>query len=239
MVKFIELVIEFGGLFPTAKAGPFQATYSDAGGSSEGANGYVVRGSGSWHSYETIDVNINQAIAITETQKPRGVNGNENWLSCDKFPFNSLKEGGAGAQVDCVPGYQQTIQSNVNILPRFVEQEVTWTDSQGQARAAFKSWPDNWRASGAVGRARNPNKDSAWNWELNSEKSFTFHLFNSDSLTTSTGSAYEVFNHKLKGGASGKRPKNDIDIVVAAINTFDNRKYRMPSHNAFSKLKIV
>ncbi|EEQ34806.1 uncharacterized protein MCYG_07625 [Microsporum canis CBS 113480] len=213
MVKFIELVIEFGGLFPTAKAGPFQATYSDAGGSSEGANGYVVRGSGSWHSYETIDVNINQAIAITES--------------------------GAGAQVDCVPGYQQTIQSNVNILPRFVEQEVTWTDSQGQARAAFKSWPDNWRASGAVGRARNPNKDSAWNWELNSEKSFTFHLFNSDSLTTSTGSAYEVFNHKLKGGASGKRPKNDIDIVVAAINTFDNRKYRMPSHNAFSKLKIV
>ncbi|EFR03335.1 chitinase A1 [Nannizzia gypsea CBS 118893] len=230
-------------------SGPLQATFSNIGSSTEGANRNFACGSRSWHSYEINDPNTNNLITVTETwsqrcarqsntfadlsQKPHGKPGNKNWFSCDEFPFNSLKEGGAGAQVDCVPGYQQEMQSNLNKLPRGLEQEVTWTDSQGQTRTAFKLWSKDWQASAAVGTRRDPNKDTAWNWELNNEKSFTFHLFNSDSLTTTTGGTYEVFNHKLKDVASGKNPTDDINIVVAAMNTFDNKKYRMPGANAW------
>ncbi|KAL5044203.1 hypothetical protein BDW71DRAFT_186555 [Aspergillus fruticulosus] len=36
-----------------------------------------------------------------------GESGNDNWLSCDEFPFNSVEEGGQDSTFTrmCVPGY--------------------------------------------------------------------------------------------------------------------------------------
>jgi hypothetical protein len=41
------------------------------------------------------------------------------------------------------------------------------------------------------------DRDTAWNYGRVYEKKFTYYLFNSDSDTTVTGSAYKVFNHNL------------------------------------------
>jgi len=108
-------------------------------------------------------------------------------------------------------------------------QEVSWTDSKGEERKARKAWTIDWGGSSALvgsgGRQSNPNLDTAWNHGLNNHKEFTFHLFNSDSTTTPSGSNYQVFNHKLKEG--------NINTVVAAMNLMDNDKYSVLSYNAF------
>ncbi|KAL2829474.1 hypothetical protein BDW59DRAFT_178440 [Aspergillus cavernicola] len=230
-------------------SGPFSATYNTLGNSELGGNREIACGTGSVHKFAIVDAQGNpkdhtetwseqcilESDVLSEiTGKPKGRPGNGNWLSCDEFPFNSLAEGGNPLTLNrkCVPGYQQEIQGNVNQLPRRLQQEVSWTDSNGETKKAFKRWTIDWASSSAKGRINNPDKDTAWNWAENNKKSFTFHLFNSDSETTVTGSRYEVFNHKLvtKSGFEG-----NMVNVVAAINLFDNDKYTYDGFNAWCR----
>lgn len=138
-----------------------------------------------------------------------------------------MEQGGNSATNSrtCVPGYQQEIQSNINGLPRQVEQEVTWTKEDGTERTAFKAWTTDWGSSTALGGSR-PNRDTAWNFGGVHSKDFTFHLMNSDSLNTPSGSEYDVFNYKLKEG--------DITQVVGAINLMDNPKYKMTNSDGWN-----
>lgn len=37
-------------------------------------------------------------------------------LTCDEFPFAAVAEGGAGAKLTCVPGFEQSYQGNLNMI---------------------------------------------------------------------------------------------------------------------------
>jgi hypothetical protein len=228
-------------------SGPFSATFSLEGQSDNGPNREAVCGRKSVHKYSISDENGKQAeyegtwadkcvkqsaVLGVLTGKGDGPAGNKNWLSCDEFPFNSMDEGGNPTtnSRSCVPGTQQFTQGSMNSLPRQVEQEVSWVDSKGNTKTAWKKWLDDWGKNAHTGKGRNPNLDTAWNHAGNNRKSYTFHLFNSDSATGPTGTAYEVFNHKL---VSGGGTQDKIDRVVGAINLMGNSKYRIISFNAW------
>ncbi|CEL10479.1 hypothetical protein ASPCAL13598 [Aspergillus calidoustus] len=82
----------------------------------------------------------------------------------------------------------------------------------------LKQWDEDWPKSSAVGT----NRDTAWNWGQNHFKSFTFHLFNSDS-PASGANTNPALNHKLKPGSG---TEDNIRWVVGAVNILDNTKYR-------------
>lgn len=229
---------------------PFPLTYSMAGSTERDEDRrYVACEGGSRHDFVIVDREgnmhdhydtwarqcIEESNVLSDiTGDDPGEPGNDNWLSCDEFPFNSVEEGGQDSTLNrmCVPGYQQYIQGNINQLPRRVVQEVSWIDSKGNTKTATKSWTQDWLGYNAKGRQGNPDKDSAWNWAENNWKRFTFHLFNSESDTTVTGSRYEVFNHNLvtKSGF-----ESDMGNVVAAMNFFNNPKYTYEGFNAWCR----
>ncbi|KAJ5096660.1 hypothetical protein N7456_007381 [Penicillium angulare] len=226
-------------------AGPFSGNYGEKGGG-ETTNRKWVCGTLSKHKYTLMDENDKPVEYDSQWAKKcdymsqilgkltgKGSNdaGNENWLSCDEFPFNSLEEGGnpVSNSRSCVPGYQQAIQSTVNGLPRQMQQEVSWEGKDGTTKTAWKDWTADWGGPTAVGRRNDPDKDTAWNLARNHHKSFTFHLFNSDSTTEPTGSAYEVFNHKL---SQSEGEKHNMDQVVGAFNLMGSSKHRVKTHNA-------
>lgn len=136
----------------------------------------------------------------------------------------------------CVPGYQQDIQSNANQVLNGIVQQVSWKDSSDNVRTANKAWNIDWRGPSAVGRINNPNKDTAWNRELNNNKEFTMHLFNSDSDQDAKGNTYSIFEHNIKGapsqGASPAKLQTDISRVVSAVNFMENPKYTA-NYNAY------
>ncbi|KAL3430011.1 hypothetical protein BDV09DRAFT_202564 [Aspergillus tetrazonus] len=229
---------------------PFPLTYSMAGSTERDEDRrYVACEGGSRHDFVIVDREgnmhdhydtwarqcIEESNVLSDiTGDDPGEPGNDNWLSCDEFPFNSVEEGGQDSTLNrmCVPGYQQYIQGNINQLPRRVVQEVSWINSKGNTKTATKSWTQDWLGYNAKGRQGNPDKDSAWNWAENNWKRFTFHLFNSESDTTVTGSRYEVFNHNLvtKSGF-----ESDMGNVVAAMNFFNNPKYTYEGFNAWCR----
>jgi hypothetical protein len=51
--------------------------------------------------------------------------GNENWLSCDEFSWNSMEDGGipTSNSRSCVPGYQQNMQGHLNDLLNDMKQQ--------------------------------------------------------------------------------------------------------------------
>ncbi|PGH27225.1 hypothetical protein AJ80_01182 [Polytolypa hystricis UAMH7299] len=228
-------------------SGPFHATFNIVGGGDIDTNRQVACGDRSTHDFKLTDAaNVEKDVRDTWARrcvlesnvlsdlqnKPHGIPGNNNWLSCDEFPFNTMMEGGTPSTArSCVAGYQQELQGNVNRLPRLVEQEVSWTDAGGKTKTDWKSWGANWIDSRAKGRRTDPDLNTAWNHDERQKKSFTFHLFNSDSGTSPTGSSYEVFNHELKSGGD----ETDMANVLGAINTFDNEKYKIGSYNAWCK----
>lgn len=227
-------------------SGPVSVTYSEQGGGLE-TNRKWVCGDWSKHKYKITDENdklveyndqwSDKCDHMSEvlgkiTKLGHKVAGNENWLSCDEFPFNSLDEGGnpASNSRNCVPGYQQTIQGSVNALPQRMHQEVSWEDEEGKTKTAWKEWTKDWGGYNAVGKKGDPNKNTAWNHAGNNKKSFTFHLFNSDSATGPTGSPYEIFNHKLSKTEGEKR---DMDQVVAAFNLMGSSTHKIKTTNAY------
>lgn len=228
-------------------SGLFTGTYNAQGNSDDGGNRERVCGRLSKHGYKIKDENgkdklhrgtwankcrDESKVLSRLTNKKVGASGNENWLSCDEFPWNSLEEGG-NPQTNsrsCVPGYQQNNQGHINKLPKNIDQEVSWVDSKGKTQTAFQSWKDDWDE--ARGNPNSPDLDKDWNHGENNEKSFTFHLFNSDTTTTPTNTQYEVFNHKL---AKENGKEDNIANVLGAINIFDNPKYKFSSFNAFCK----
>lgn len=219
--------------------GPFTATYQMKRSGAPDTNRAAVCGSRSHHSYTYIDAEgksqtkndlwkeecIDRSKVLSAlTSTPVGANGNNNWLSCDEFPWNAMEEGGnpnSNSRM-CVPGYQQNVQGWLNNVLSNIEQEVSWTDSKGDTQTRFKSWKIDWASNSVLGRGRNPKLDQAWNYGMAHEKKFTYHLFNSDSDTTVTGSAYEVFNHNLKAGTGDQ---DDMSKVIGAVNTLGNSKY--------------
>ncbi|KAL3461758.1 hypothetical protein BJX64DRAFT_151394 [Aspergillus heterothallicus] len=60
-------------------------------------------------------------------QQPRALT-----MSCDEFPFNAPEEGGAGAEVACVPKAQQRYQGKINNEVSLTKEEPTgktWSQS--------------------------------------------------------------------------------------------------------------
>lgn len=55
-------------------------------------------------------------------------------------------------------------------LPRQVEQEVSWVDSKGNTKTAWKNWLDDGGKNAHTGKGRNPNLDTAWNHASNNRK---------------------------------------------------------------------
>ncbi|KAJ5375386.1 hypothetical protein N7517_007392 [Penicillium concentricum] len=142
-------------------SGPFSATFSLEGQSENGPNREAVCGRKSGHKYSITDENGKQveyegtwadkcvkqsAVLGVLTGKGNGPAGNNNWLSCDEFPFNYMDEGGNPTMNSrsCVPGPQQFTQGSINSLPRQVQQEVSWVDSKGNTKTAWKKWLDDW-----------------------------------------------------------------------------------------------
>ncbi|KAF2004069.1 glycoside hydrolase family 18 protein [Amniculicola lignicola CBS 123094] len=234
-------------------SGPFLGTLNDAGTAGNGNRRYVC-GSASRTTWTNVTASGNPETVTTAwdqrcrwesynfawqtTRRWWDTAGNDNWFSCDEFPFNALKQGGDPNtnSVSCVPGYQQYIQGNANRVFEQLQQQVSWTDNAGTARTAWKWWAGShqengrtasidWASSSAVGRATAPNRDTAWNWARNNEKHFSFHLFDSDNDPPPTGGSYSIFNHDLSTG--------DINIVVSALNLLDNPKYRISNFNAY------
>ncbi|KAL4920061.1 hypothetical protein BDW62DRAFT_199151 [Aspergillus aurantiobrunneus] len=179
---------------------PFPLTYSMAGSTERDEDRrYVACEGGSRHNFVIVDregnmhdhydtwaqqfVEESNVLSDVTSDEP-GEPGNDNWLSCDEFPFNSVEEGGQGSTLN-------------------------------------RMW-----------RQGNPDKDTAWNWAENNRKSFTFHLFNSESDTTVTGSRYEVFNHNLVAKSGFE---SNMGNVVAAMNSFNNPKYSYDGFNAWCR----
>ncbi|KAJ5375522.1 hypothetical protein N7517_007528 [Penicillium concentricum] len=218
--------------------GPYTATFHMSKKGSPDKNRKWVCGEKSQHEYTYIDENgeeqektstwkdecvDNSRVLSTLTNSAIGVNGNNNWLSCDEFPWNAMEEGGNPNKNSrmCVPGWQQNMQGWFNSILNYMSQEVTWTDSNDETRTAVKSWGIDWASHGVLGLGSRVDRNTAWNYGRVHEKKFTYHLFNSDSDTAVTGSAYEVFNHKLAQGGD----KSDMADVIGAVNTLGNRKY--------------
>jgi hypothetical protein len=218
--------------------GPFTATFHMKKKGSPDTNRQWVCGSKSKHKYKYIDENgveqekyntwkdecvDNSRVLSKLTDTPIGANGNKNWLSCDEFPWNAMEEGGNPNKNSrmCVPGWQQNMQGWFNGILNGMSQEVTWTGSDGETKKAVKSWGIDWASHGVLGLGSRVDRDTAWNYGRVHEKKFTYHLFNSDSDTTVTGSAYEVFNHNLAQGGD----KSDMAEVIGAVNTLGNKKY--------------
>lgn len=113
-------------------------------------------------------------------------------------------------------------------------QTVYWQDNNDERKEDQKSWAADWKTGTALrggARVAEPiNKDKAWNWEENNRKSFTMHLFDSDSTTTSLGGTYSPLNHALKTETG---LESDISRVVTAVNLMDNDKYGFNNYNAF------
>lgn len=105
-----------------------------------------------------------------------------------------------------------------------MKQEVTWTNSKGETRTESKGWDIDWASHSVLGLGSRVSRATAWNYGRVHEKKFTYHLFNSDSDTAVTGSAYEVFNHRLVSGAGDE---DDMAQIIGAVNTLGNRKYSM------------
>ncbi|KAL2819700.1 hypothetical protein BJX63DRAFT_428482 [Aspergillus granulosus] len=227
-----------------AGVGPFTGTYKMRGPSQKDDNRKWACEDWSGHEFEVKDkhgvehkydntwverCSLESAVLGRMTGLSSGPNGNVNWLSCDEFPFNSWEEGGLNKpnSRSCVPGYQQDLQGIVNGLQHWLEQKVTWVNSAGQTVTSrdYKDWHTDWLGVSAVGPITKPvNKDTAWNHAENNRKSLSMHLFNSDSDDTVLGTKYQVFNHKIIAGPG--TTETDIGLVVAAINTMDNPKYR-------------
>ncbi|KAL2813594.1 hypothetical protein BJX63DRAFT_431934 [Aspergillus granulosus] len=158
--------------------------------------------------------------------------GNQNWVTCDEFPFNSWDEGGSWGKPsrECAPGYQQHIQGVINTLPSNVWQEVTWINSKGETDKEKHAWKEDWWGKDTVGDAGAVHKDIHWNWALNNKKSLTMHLFNSETDSTPSGTKYQVFNHDIVAG-NGVDETN-IANAIAAINLVGNPKYEI-DYNAY------
>ena len=208
-------------------SGPFHANWNIEGSGERGTNREEVCGDRSGQDFSITDHlgavhNLHGSWAqrcwsesdvVSHTLNvPIGDHGNRNWFSCDEFPFNAMMEGGNRAtnNRNCVPGYQQEIQGQLNHLPGRVLQSATWTDAKGNQKTEHKRWSESWARA-------------AWNADGSNKKSLTFHLFNSDSHTSPTGAKYAVFKHDLVPGGG---TRDQIGEVVAAINHFDNAKYK-------------
>ncbi|KAL4860892.1 hypothetical protein BDV12DRAFT_204588 [Aspergillus spectabilis] len=227
-----------------AGVGPLTGTYKMRGRSQKDTNRKWACEGWSGHEFKVTDehgvehryddtwverCSLESAVLGRMTGLGSGPNGNSNWLSCDEFPFNAWDEGGLKIpnSRSCVPGYQQDLQGLANGLHHSLEQKVTWVDSTGQTVTSrdYKDWHADWLGASAVGPLARPvNRDTAWNHARNNRKSLSMHLFNSDSDDTVLGTKYQVFNHKIIAGPG--TTETDIGLVMAAINTMDNPKYR-------------
>ncbi|KAJ5437386.1 chitinase A1 [Penicillium cf. griseofulvum] len=103
-------------------SGPFSITFSLLGKSENSANRKQVCGANSKHKYSISDANGKQVeyegtwagkcvkqseVLGVLTGKGAGPAGNDSWLSCDEFLFNSMDEGGnpTSNSRSCIPGY--------------------------------------------------------------------------------------------------------------------------------------
>ncbi|KAF3229694.1 hypothetical protein TWF106_000082 [Orbilia oligospora] len=69
--------------------------------------------------------------------------GNENWLTCDEFPFASTIEGGNPAQGvrACTPGYQQGYQSVlIGNFGLWMNERVSWKNEDGTNEETWVEW---------------------------------------------------------------------------------------------------
>ncbi|KAF7585707.1 hypothetical protein BBP40_010257 [Aspergillus hancockii] len=100
-------------------AGPFTATYRMK---KKDAQGEEQEKYNTWKD-EYVD--RSQVLsALTDTKI--GANGNNNWLSCDEFPWSTMEEGGNPNKNSrsCVPGYQHNIQGWFNGIISVMAQEI-------------------------------------------------------------------------------------------------------------------
>jgi hypothetical protein len=185
----------------------------------------------SWAQQCIAESDVLNSIYSTTTE-----HGNENWLSCDEFPWNTMEDGGnpASNSRSCVPGYQQNMQGHLNNLLNKMRQTVSYINSKGvKDHKEHMPWGGkgaDWEtAQGPQGGGTTVNKDRYWNWAQDNKKLFTFHLFNSDTTLTPELDQYQVFNHEL---IPGQGDQDDWYWIAGAVNTFGNPKYKI-SHNAW------